>query len=199
MMRTSLSILERRTPPRGFGCRQRHKRDEAMRVKYVDYATYLLRGKIASGDLNSAKTREQWAHVQDVHLVPAFGDCSVEAIKRADIEEWKAAQGARVRRRDYSPNPVNGWLRVCMRRTFQDLRRAAQVPDFVVRAISGHATVDMQAQYSTVSGDEVRRGLAKVVSLSGIRSRQDEDASEEGESGHAGGHAGGEVDAEAAG
>jgi hypothetical protein len=140
-----------------------------MRVKYVDYATYLLRGKIASGDLNSAKTREQWAHVRDVHLVPAFGDCSVEAIKRADIEEWKAAQGARVRRRDYSPNPVNGWLRVCMRRTFQDLRRAAQVPDFVVRAISGHATVDMQAQYSTVSGDEVRPGLAnKVISWRGF-------------------------------
>ena len=86
----------------------------------------------------------------------------------------------------------------CMRRTFQDLGRAAQVHDFVVRAISGHATVDMQAQYSTISGDEVRRGLAKVISLAGIRNRQDGAASE-GESGHGGGHAGADVDVEAAG
>ena len=31
-----------------------------------------------------------------------------------------------------------------MRRTFQDLGRAANVHDFVVRAISGHATTNMQ-------------------------------------------------------
>ena len=91
------------------------RRDEAVRVKYVDYVTSLLRRKIATGDLNSAKTREQWAHVQDVNFVPAFGDWYVEAIKRADIEEWKAAQGARVQRHDYSPNTVNGWLRYCSR------------------------------------------------------------------------------------
>jgi integrase len=39
-----------------------------------------------------------------------------------------------------------------MRRTFQDLGRAAQVHDFVVRAISGRATEDMQAHYSSVDG-----------------------------------------------
>ena len=52
-----------------------------------------------------------------------------------------------------------------MRRTFQDLCRAAQVHDFVARSISGHATVEMQQLYSSVSSLEVRDGLAKVVSL----------------------------------
>ena len=56
-----------------------------------------------------------------------------------------------------------------MRRTFQDLGRAAEVHDFVVRAISGHATVEMQSHYSTVGGEEVRAGLAKVISLAGFR------------------------------
>ena len=48
-----------------------------------------------------------------------------------------------------------------MRRTFQDLGRAADVHDFVVRAISGHATTNMQEHYGSVSGDEVRKGLAR--------------------------------------
>jgi integrase len=82
----------------------------------------------------------------------------------------------------------------CMRRTFQDLGRAAQVHDFVVRAISGHATIDMQAQYSTVSGDEVRRGLAKVISLAGIRAKMDGSTLES-----AGGHAGAGAESEATG
>jgi integrase len=58
-----------------------------------------------------------------------------------------------------------------MRRTFQDLGRAANVHDFVVRAISGHATTTMQEHYSSVSGDEVRSGLGKVVALAGIALR----------------------------
>ncbi len=57
-----------------------------------------------------------------------------------------------------------------MRRTFQDLCRAASVHDFVARSISGHATVEMQQHYSSVNGTEVRDGLAKVISLAGFRS-----------------------------
>ncbi len=56
-----------------------------------------------------------------------------------------------------------------MRRTFQDLCRAASVHDFVARSISGHATVEMQQHYSSVNGNEVRDGLAKVISLAGFR------------------------------
>ena len=55
-----------------------------------------------------------------------------------------------------------------MRRTFQDLGRAAQVHDLVVRSISGHATAQMQAHYSSVNSEEVRDGLAKVISMAGF-------------------------------
>jgi hypothetical protein len=53
----------------------------------------------------------------------------------------------------------------CMRRTYQDLARAAEVADVVTRSISGHATPEMQRHYSTVSGDEMRAGLAKVIDI----------------------------------
>jgi integrase len=56
-----------------------------------------------------------------------------------------------------------------MRRTFQDLARAAEVKDVVTRAISGHATVTMQHHYSTVNAGELRSSMAKVVSLAGFR------------------------------
>ncbi len=52
-----------------------------------------------------------------------------------------------------------------MRRTFQDLCRAAQVGDLVTRSISGHATEAMQRHYSTVALAEQRRGLANVINL----------------------------------
>ncbi len=56
-----------------------------------------------------------------------------------------------------------------MRRTFQDLARAASVGDLVTRSISGHATEEMQRHYSTVGEMEQRDGLARVVSLAGFR------------------------------
>ena len=58
-----------------------------------------------------------------------------------------------------------------MRRTFQDLARAAQVSDIVTRAISGHATETMQRHYSTVASTEVRAGLAKVIDIATGRER----------------------------
>ena len=56
-----------------------------------------------------------------------------------------------------------------MRRTFQDLARAAEVKDVVTRAISGHVTEVMQRHYSTVNPEEVRSGIAEVVSLAQAR------------------------------
>ena len=58
-----------------------------------------------------------------------------------------------------------------MRRTFQDLARAARVSDIVTRAISGHATETMQRHYSTVASSEVRAGLAKVIDIATGRPR----------------------------
>lgn len=56
-----------------------------------------------------------------------------------------------------------------MRRTFQDLARAANVTDLVTRSISGHATEEMQRHYSTVPGDEQRGALAAVVNLADFK------------------------------
>jgi integrase len=58
-----------------------------------------------------------------------------------------------------------------MRRTYQDLSRAAEVPDIVTRAISGHATETMQRHYSTVRADEIRSGIGKVIDLAGVRAQ----------------------------
>lgn len=52
-----------------------------------------------------------------------------------------------------------------MRRTFQDLARAAQVADVVTRSISGHHTERMQHYYSTVSEEEQRHNLQNVVDV----------------------------------
>ncbi|MFI5301191.1 MAG: hypothetical protein ACHREM_24160 [Polyangiales bacterium] len=52
-----------------------------------------------------------------------------------------------------------------LRRTFNDLARAAEVADVVTRSISGHLTDTMQRHYSTVNGGEQREALAKVIRL----------------------------------
>ena len=54
-----------------------------------------------------------------------------------------------------------------MRRTYNDLARAAGVLDLVTRSISGHATEAMQHHYSTVSADEQRASIGKVIQLFG--------------------------------
>jgi hypothetical protein len=59
-----------------------------------------------------------------------------------------------------------------MRRTYQDLARAANVADVFTRAISGHATPEMQRHYSTVSGDEQRAALGKVIDIATGREKR---------------------------
>jgi hypothetical protein len=67
-----------------------------------------------------------------------------------------------------------------MRRTLQDLRRAAQVHDFVARAISGPAMVEMQQLYSSVDGSEVQSGLANIISVAGFRQGRDDGKTADG-------------------
>lgn len=55
-----------------------------------------------------------------------------------------------------------------LRRTFRDLARAAEVNDVVTRAVSDHAPESMQRHDSTVSSEEMRAGLAKVISIAGF-------------------------------
>ncbi len=52
-----------------------------------------------------------------------------------------------------------------LRRTFNDLARAAEVESIVTRSISGHLTERMQDHYSTVHPDEQRQSIAKVIDL----------------------------------
>ena len=68
-----------------------------------------------------------------------------------------------------------------MRRTFQDITRAAEVSSVVKRSISGHATEAMEGWYSTVNPDEQREGLAKVITLLGRRSPRTGSAAATGE------------------
>ena len=74
-----------------------------------------------------------------------------------------------------------------MRRTFQDLARAAEVKDVVTRAVSGHVTEVMQRHYSTVNAEEMRQGLARVVSLAGFKEAMSRAAVPAGSSGVLGG------------
>jgi len=56
-----------------------------------------------------------------------------------------------------------------MRRTYQDLARAAEVRDLVTRSISGHATEAMQEHYSTVQIEEMRASIDKIISIAKVR------------------------------
>ncbi len=96
------------------GIRISGSRTERARVKYVHFAKSLFGRKLAMGELKSAKTRERWADTQDLHLIPYFGEWYVDAIRKPDIEEWKAVQGRKIERKDYSPNTVNGWLSILL-------------------------------------------------------------------------------------
>ena len=65
-----------------------------------------------------------------------------------------------------------------LRRTFNDLARAARVDALVTRSISGHLTEAMQHHYSTVNSDEQRHGIAKVIEMTKARARRQTGASE---------------------
>lgn len=52
-----------------------------------------------------------------------------------------------------------------MRRTFNDLARAAEVESIVTRSISGHLTERMHHLYSTVGPAEQTEALAKVIDI----------------------------------
>jgi integrase len=58
-----------------------------------------------------------------------------------------------------------------MRRTFQDLTRAAEVSGLVVRSISGHVTEEMQEHYSTPLEREQRDAVARVIHLADAKAR----------------------------
>jgi integrase len=52
-----------------------------------------------------------------------------------------------------------------LRRTFNDLARTAKVESIVTKSISGHLTDRMKDHYSTVSPDEQRESIGRVLKL----------------------------------
>jgi hypothetical protein len=52
-----------------------------------------------------------------------------------------------------------------MRRTFNDVARAAKVESLVTKSISGHLTDRMKDHYSTVSPIEQRESIGRVLRL----------------------------------
>ncbi len=60
-----------------------------------------------------------------------------------------------------------------MRRTFNDLARAAEVEALVTRSISGHLRPEMQDHYSTVQPQEQRAAIGKVIDLAGVRAARE--------------------------
>lgn len=86
------------------------------RPTYATYVAQLLARKLAAGKLATPSSRRGWTDTQELHLVPAFGDWAIDAIKRIDIEDWKTAQtrlpgrtSARI-----SPHTINQRLRVLL-------------------------------------------------------------------------------------
>lgn len=84
-----------------------------------------------------------------------------------------------------------------LRRTFNDLARAAEIESIVTRSISGHLTERMQEHYSTVNADEQRTSIAKVIDLMKAKAQREAattppDASEGSPSGAPGGAPGSE-------
>ncbi|HVO27870.1 MAG TPA: site-specific integrase [Candidatus Margulisiibacteriota bacterium] len=69
-----------------------------------------------------------------------------------------------------------------MRRTFNDLARVANVESLVTRSISGHATEQMRAHYSTVQPTEQRASIGRMLQLV-KKTTADDDAPPRGPSG----------------
>src|SRR4051812_48091526 len=82
------------------------------RIRFSEYAASLFERKVAKREINSAKTREKWEHILRRHLIPAFGDCFIDAIRRTDIEKWLTKVGGEVNAGKYSPVTVNNWLSI---------------------------------------------------------------------------------------
>lgn len=85
--------------------------EQPNRVRFGEFADRLLKRKVASGEILSTKNHECVRSLIDLHLKPAFGDFFLDAIRRADIEEWREAVGENVRAGKLAPTTANNWLR----------------------------------------------------------------------------------------
>ena len=86
------------------------------RPRFSSFAVSLLARKTTTGEITSRKTIDRWSSALELHLIPAFGDCFIDAITRADIEKqneaWAKLVSVEEDDEGYSPHTVNGWLSI---------------------------------------------------------------------------------------
>jgi len=134
-----------------------------LKQRFGDYAVSLLEKKIQVRDIRSPTGRDKWKHAlthliagtqsQDESvLVPGFGELSIDEIRVAHVDRWRAGVATLIARGDYSPNTTNGWLsilRVIMKaavREFELPRSPTEdVRDFDT---SDHVTYSEEAPHS---------------------------------------------------
>lgn len=84
----------------------------SMRTSFGDYAVSLMGRKIRSGEIQSAKTREQWGDILELHLVPAFGRVPIIELRRHMVESWKDEIAALIKKSEYKPTTANNWMKI---------------------------------------------------------------------------------------
>ena len=139
-------------------------------VKWSD-SIFLVRRSYTREVMQSTKTGKRQAIVLPAELLDVLRwhvETQLETEQQRKSELLFPSAEGRFRARDVLRKPFDAiaermWLPYeispkAMRRTFQDLARAAEVHDLVTRSISGQVTDAMQRHYSTV-GDKsnVRR------------------------------------------
>ena len=84
----------------------------STKTSFGEYAVSLMERKIRSGEIQSAKTREQWGDILELHLVPAFGRVPIMDLRRHMVESWKDEIAALINRSKYQPTTANNWLKI---------------------------------------------------------------------------------------
>jgi len=146
----------------------------SRRMRYADYVASLLERKLASGKLATPSSKRGWTDTQNLHLLPAFGDRYIDAIKRLDIEDWKTSQTKQLVTRHalaptpISPHTINQRLRVLL----ATLRAAVGELDLVYDPTRGIEPLDTstretftEEQPNSLTVDELRRFLVQARRL----------------------------------
>jgi integrase len=148
-------LLVRRSHTRKQEVMETTKTGQHQRLKLPEELMDILRWHVAELTPKRSET--------DLLFPPRWGDgfMSSAALDKPFKEVTEALKKEGKLKKKITPR--------AMRRTFQDLARQAQVKDIVTRAISGHATEQMQQHYSTVNQKEVEESIGKVILLSRAR------------------------------
>jgi len=85
---------------------------QSTRISFGEYAVSLMERKVRAGEIQSAKTREQWGYILELHLLPAFGRVSIDELRRRMIEEWKDEIAGLMKKGQYKPATANNWLKI---------------------------------------------------------------------------------------